>query len=212
MMKLVSLPYEIARLPLSLIDSKLSDKLPENQRLTLDRAIGSADRLAGTVLGNRDIAQRGTDRLERSSKVATAVRLEEEAETRREQAREKAAEGRRKATQQRKAAQERATKGLDEADAAEARGKQEAKAKAEKSAAQKKAAADQKAAARTAQAEQRNKRVATTAETKRKAVQTKATSELDEARKTKQDAAKAREDAERLSDLADAKKQERKQD
>jgi hypothetical protein len=43
-------------------------------------------------------------------------------------------------------------------------------------------------------------------------VQTKATSELDEARKTKQDAAKAREDAERLSDLADAKKQERKQD
>jgi hypothetical protein len=212
MMNLVSLPYEIARLPLSLIDSKLSDKLPENQRLTLDRAIGSADRLAGTVLGNRDLAKRGTARLERSAKVATAVRLEEEAETRREQAREKAAEGRRKATQKRKAAQERATRGLDEADAAEARGKQEAKAKAEKSAAQKKAAADRKASARTAQAEQRNKRVATTAETKRKAVQTKAQSELDEARATKQEAAKARADAERLSDLADAKKQERKQD
>ncbi len=80
MMNLVSLPYEIARLPLSLIDSKLSDKLPENQRLTLDRAIGSADRLAGTVLGNRDLAKRGTARLEREAAAADqqAARLRAE--------------------------------------------------------------------------------------------------------------------------------------
>src|SRR3712207_3065021 len=120
MMNLVTLPYEIARLPLSVIDSKLSERLPENQRLTLDRAIGSADNLAGPVPRTRAPPKRGADRLERSSRIATAARLEEEAEARREQAREKAAEGRQKATEKRRAAQERANKGLDEADAAEA--------------------------------------------------------------------------------------------
>ncbi|MEP7088497.1 MAG: hypothetical protein ABI776_00210 [Nocardioidaceae bacterium] len=74
----IALPYEIARLPLVLVDHRLSDRLPETSgpRLTLDRTIGSVDKLAGTLLGNRDIAQRGADRLERSDKLMTAARLE----------------------------------------------------------------------------------------------------------------------------------------
>lgn len=57
---LVSLPYEIARFPLALVDSRLSDRLPEasTPRVTLDRALGSADKIAGKLTGNRDIAQR----------------------------------------------------------------------------------------------------------------------------------------------------------
>lgn len=212
MMKtLVSLPYELARLPLAVVDDALSDRLPESRRLTLDRAIGSADKLAGTVLGNRDIAQRGVARLERSAKLAEATRLEEDAAARREQAQAKAAEGRREAARQRKAAQVRATTGLDEADAAEQRGKREAKDRARTTAAEKKAAADKRAAERTTQAERRKERAAGAAESRRKVTSRKAKAELDDARATKQQAAEARADADRLSELAEAKKQARRQ-
>lgn len=209
---LIALPYELARLPLVLADN-LSDRLPETSapRVALDRAIGSADKLAGALLGNRDIAKRGADRVERTNKIVTADRLEQEAATRREQARETVTTGRREAAQKRKAAQDRATAGLDEAAAAEARGKQEAKTKAAKTASTKKAAADQRAATRTATLEQRKRRVDSAAETKKKAAQRKAKAERDDARETKQSAAEARADAERLSDLSEARKQQRKQ-
>jgi len=210
---LIALPYELARLPLVVVDSRLSDRLPETSgtRATLDRAIGSADKVAGAVLRNRDIAKRGADRIERSGKLLTAARLEREAATRREQARETAVEGRQDAAEMRKAAQNRAVSGLDEADAAEARGKQEAKAKAMKTASAKKAAADKRAASRSATVEQRKGRVDSAAEAKKQAAQRTEKAKLDDARKSKQSAAEARADAERLSDLTEAKKQERKQ-
>jgi len=58
---LIALPYEIARLPLTLVDSKLAYRLPETSgpRLTLDRAIGSADKVAGTALGDDPVAEHG---------------------------------------------------------------------------------------------------------------------------------------------------------
>src|SRR3954451_3097280 len=103
---LIALPYELARLPLVIVDNGLFDRLPETSgpRVTLDRAIGSVDKLAGTLLGNRDIARRGADRIERTEKLLTAASLEREAVTRREQARERAAAGRREAGLKRKAA------------------------------------------------------------------------------------------------------------
>jgi hypothetical protein len=210
---LIALPYELARLPLVIVDHRLSDKLPETSgpRVTLDRAIGSADKLAGALLGNRDIAKRGAERIDRSDKLLTAARLEQEAATRREQARETATAGRREAAQMRKAAQDRAASGLNEADAAEARGQREARAKAARSASAKKAAADQRAASRTATVEKRKQRADSGAEAKKQAAQREAKAELDDARETRQSAAEARVDAERLSDLTEAKKHERKQ-
>ncbi|MGI9155759.1 MAG: hypothetical protein ACR2FG_03870 [Marmoricola sp.] len=210
---LIALPYELARLPLLIVDNSLSDRLPETSgpRVTVDRAIGSADKLAGALLGNRDIARRGADRIERSDKLLTAARLEREAATRREQARETAAAGSREAAQKRKAAQDRAASGLDEADAAEARGKQEAKAKAVKTASAKKAAANQRAASRAATVAQRKGRVDSAAEAKKQAAQRKTKTKLDDARETKQSAVAVRADAQRLSDLTEAKKRKRKQ-
>jgi hypothetical protein len=211
---LVAIPYELVRLPFALVDNRLSDRLSETStpRVTLDRALGSADKLAGSLLGNRYIARRGADRLERSEKLLTVNRLEEEAATRREEARETLATGRREAVQKRKAAQNRAASGLDEAAAAEARGKQQARATARKTAATKKAAADKRAASRTATIEQRRARVDSAAEAKKRTAQRQAKDELSEARKSKQSAAESRADAARLRDLAEAKKQARKQD
>ena len=97
---LIALPYELARLPLALVDRGLSARLPESSgaRVMMDRAFGTTDKLAGSLLGNRVIAQRGADRLERSDKLVTAEFLEQEAATRREEARE-AAEAEKQAAQ-----------------------------------------------------------------------------------------------------------------
>ncbi len=211
---LIALPYELVRLPLVTIDSGLSGKLSEisGPRKTLGRAIGSADKIAGALLRNDDIAGRGTDRIERSNTLLRAARLEDEADDRRTQARETAEAGRQEAADKRSAAASRAAAGLDEANAAEARGKQEAKAEAEKVAAAKKAAADKRAASRTKTVQQRKRRVDSAAEAKKKAARSKASAELAEAREKKEAAADAKADADRLSDLTEAKKHERKQD
>lgn len=209
----ISLPYELARLPLSVVDKTLAGRLDETStpRVTLDRTIGSADKIAGALLGNVGIARRGADRIERSDKLLTAARLEQEAEARLQQASRTAASGRQEAARKRQEAKDRASSGLVEADAAEARDKQKAKAEAARTASAKKAAADQRAASRKATVQQRKGRVDSAAEAKKKSAQRSAKAELDDARATKQSAAEARADAKRLSDLAAAKKQERKQ-
>lgn len=209
----IALPYELARLPLTVVDKTLAGRMAETStpRVTMDRAIGTADKVAGALLGNDGIAQRGADRIERSDKILTAARLEQEADARLAQAARKAASGRQEATRKRHEAKDRAATGLVEADAAEARAKKAAKAKAARTAATKKAAADQRAASRTATIEKRKDRVASSAEAKKKTTQRAAKAELNDARTTKQSAAEARADAKRLADLTEAKKQERTQ-
>lgn len=207
----IALPYEIARLPLAVLDRSLSGlSQTSGARVTLDRTIGISDKIAGAVLRNGEIAQRGADRLERSDTLQKATRLEQQAATRREQARETATAGSRQATRQRNAAAKTAVSGLQEADAVEKRGKQEAKTKAAKRAATKKTAAAKRAAARTATVTQAKKRADSAADAKKQTSQRAAKSELDEARATKQAADKTRKDADRLADLADGKKEDRK--
>jgi hypothetical protein len=210
----IALPYELARLPLVVVDRQLASRLPDTSfpRVVLDRTIGSADKLAGALLRNTDIAQRGVERIERSDKVRLATQLEEDAAARREQARETAATAERQGAQQRAAAADRVTSGLQEADAAEARGKHQAKTQAAASASAKKAAAAKRAATRTATVEQRKGRVDAAAEAKKKAAQRQAKAELDDVRETKQEAAEARADAERLGELVESKKAQRKSD
>lgn len=209
---LIALPYVAARLPWSIVDKAVGDRLPEDSapRIALDRTLGSADKLAGTVLRNPVIAQRGADRLDRSAKLVTATRLEHEAQERRERARETAVSGAAEAARKRKAAQDRVASGLAEADAAEARGKQQVKAGSDKTAAAKKAAAKKRADSRTATAEQRKKSRDSAADAKTKVAQRKAKNQLDAAREKKQSAAEARADAERLEELTETKKQQRK--
>jgi hypothetical protein len=192
---LIAMPYEIARLPLVIVDNSLTRRLPETSvaRMTLDRTIGSADKLAGALIGDRVLAKRGSDRIGHAEKVRTAARLEQEAAQKRQQA------------------EERAVAGLDEADVAEARGRQQAKAAAARTASAKQAAADQRAEERLSVVEQRKKRVETAAQAKKRAAQQRARAELEEARETRESAAEARQDAERLDDLVEAKKAARKE-
>ncbi|MDN4172710.1 hypothetical protein QWY28_07150 [Nocardioides sp. SOB77] len=212
--RLISLPYEIARLPLAVVDSTLAGRLPETSapRVALDRTIGSADRIAGAVLHNSVLARRGTERLERSAKLLTAEQLESEAAERRAEAQRTAAAGAQEAERARRAAEERAESGLEEADATEARRKQEAATRAAQAAATKKAAADERAARRAATAEQRKQAAEEVAEAEKRSAQREVRSEIDEASAAKKAALQARQDADRLDDLVDAKRDERTQD
>ena len=210
--ELITLPYKAARLPLDLADKALADRLPDTSapRVALDRALGSADKLAGGVLRNPALARRGSERLEKSSKLVTAERLTEEADARREAARETATTGKEKAAAKRKAAEKRAESGLQEAATVEARGKQEARSEAARTAAELKAAADRRAQAKKGTVEQRKAAVESVATAKKKSAQRQAKNELADARSKKQSAAEARADADRLEELTEAKKQSRK--
>jgi hypothetical protein len=212
--KLISLPYELARLPWSVVDSALSDGLPRTSRprVILDKALGSADRIAGSVLRDRDLARRGADRLDRTSRLLTAERLEQEAEARREQAEQAEAALTREAERTREAAEERAESALEEADAVRARRRQEATSRAAQRAAATKDTADRLADRRTAAAEQRRRSAEQVAEADKRAAQREVKAELDEATTAKRTARQARQDAERLDGLVEAKKAERTED
>lgn len=210
--ELIALPYELARKPLAAADARLSDKLPDSIGARVGWALGTTDKLAGTLLHNPDIAQRGAERVERSGKRLTAAGLEAEAQARREQARETQKAGREEAARKRQEAQQTAASGLDEADEVEARRTKEAEERAAKAAADKKAKADKRAAERKSAAESHKEQTDSAAQAKQKAAQRKAKAELDDAREDEQAAGVTRADADRLEQLAAAKKQERKED
>ena len=111
---LIALPYEIARFPLAVVNQQLAGRLPESSspRATLDRAIGSVDKVAGSILHNQVITERGAARVERAEKLRRAAHLEQEAAIRREAARDTVQEASQEAAQKRKAAKDRAASGL----------------------------------------------------------------------------------------------------
>src|SRR4051794_15432713 len=119
---LIELPYKIARAPLSLMDSTLSQALPETSppRRTLDLVIGSTDKVAGALLGDRELGRRGDERIERSKTLRRAARREHEADAKWKEAEKVGTSGRQDAARKRDAAEQRATESLKVADVVEA--------------------------------------------------------------------------------------------
>ncbi|HJQ07251.1 MAG TPA: hypothetical protein VJ872_17505 [Nocardioides sp.] len=209
---LISLPYELTRRPIVAVGDGLTHRLREDAtpRVFVDWAIGSADRLAGILLRDPAIARRGVDRIDRSAGLAEAARLERKADGKRDAARATQEAWRAKAQDQREAAQETVARGLDEADAVEAHTKHDARVAATNAATAKKAAADREASRKRSAARERRERAAEVAAAKEKVAQHHATAELEEARRDEAAAAEARKDADRLEELTDAKKAERR--
>ncbi len=67
--RLLALPYQLSRMPLSLLDVQLARHLPETSlpRLAFDVGLGSLDNVAGRLLLNRALARVGADRVQRAS-------------------------------------------------------------------------------------------------------------------------------------------------
>ncbi|AKS35306.1 translation initiation factor, IF2 family protein [Mycolicibacterium goodii] len=75
------LQYQVARLPLQLIEDQVMTRLdPETPaRLAYERSFGKLDATVGGVLGAADLAERGSALVERSNALQRAVQLEAEA-------------------------------------------------------------------------------------------------------------------------------------
>ena len=209
---LLTVPYEITCAPLTLVDTQIARRLPQDSppRLAFDRALGTYDQLAGRLLANEAIAQQGTDRLRRSSNLAQATVLEREAAARREQAAQVGQAGRDSAQQKRQAAQQRAEDGLDAAQDTERRGKQAAASDARGQAARDKQAIQQRTDERSGAIRQGLTQSDQAANARQTAARKTAKAKLDDVAETKGDARSARADANKLGDLADAKENERK--
>jgi hypothetical protein len=207
------LPYQLTRTPLALVDVRLAQRLPENSlpRVVFDRALGSYDQFAGRLLGDESIVRLGTDRIERSGKIAAAITLEREADERREAGAVAAQAGRTKAAKKAQQAQDRVVDGLEDAEATEREGKQAAAEDARALAARKKEQADARARKRTDGIQQEVRRVETAAEARKTRAQQATKATLSDATEERRTASAKRSDADQLGTLAAQKRQARNQ-
>jgi hypothetical protein len=78
---LLRVQYQIARIPLQLLDEQLVARLDSDARLRLfyQRSLGLLDAAVGNVLGSPTLAQRGATKIERTDKLMRAADLDAQA-------------------------------------------------------------------------------------------------------------------------------------
>ena len=208
---LLAVPYKFYRLPLAVVDEQVARRLPADSapRLVFDRALGSYDRLAGHLLGDVAVAERGSDRIARSAKLADAVALERDAAANRDQAAEEIDAGQRSAAVKRKTAQQRLADGLDEANARERQGKQRAAAQARADATRNKQQADARTKKGVGAIQQGLQKVDAVTDAKLLQTRRGTNAKVDQARATKTAANSARARADQLGQLAATKRNSR---
>ena len=204
-------PYLVARLPITVLDKTVVRRLRQDSppRIALDRVIGSFDQAAGRLLADDAVVRRGTDRIERASKLTEAITLEQDAERKRETASVKAEQGKRAAAEKTQQAKDRAQEGLAEAERTEREGKERAAAAARDLAAKKKKQAEARKQRRVDAIEHGLENVEAEVDTTLTKAQQKAKDKLDAAARTREAAADNRDQADRLGALTDAKRQAR---
>jgi hypothetical protein len=206
--------YQIARLPLQLIEDQVVARLRSEgpARLLYERSFGALDATVGKLLGDPELAKRGAALVERSNALSKAAKLDATATRNREQADAKL-----------EAAHDEVVTDINEARDAKERQAVEARIDAE----QRKRAADEAAEKRTVAAKkqadeaaaQRKKAAETVKrqeEAKIGAAEQRATkaaeSKLDDAQAKRSEAASKRAQADRVEDLANIEKQKRRSD
>ena len=206
--------YQIARLPLQLIEDQVVARLRSEgpARLLYERSLGALDATVGKLLGDPQLEKRGAALVERSNALSKAAKLDATATRNREQADAKLA-----------ATHDEVVTDINEARDATRRRAVQARTNAE----QRKRAADEAAEKRTVAAKkqadeaaaQRNKAAETVKrqeEAKIGAAEARATkaaeSKLDDAQAKRSEAASKRAQADRVEELANIEKQKRRSD
>jgi hypothetical protein len=208
---LLQLPYRAARTPLTLFDTALVRRLPKESapRLTFERILGSIDEIAGRLLDNDGIEQRGTKLRERAEKLGHAMELEQQAASRRNAAGDTLRSAKEKAGALHDEAQQRTREGLRAAADTERKGKQTAAKRADELADTAKERVDQAAADRLAAVEHDRNQTEKQAAAREERATEKAKEDLHQVAQQRTDAAERRADADQLSELVDAKKDSR---
>jgi hypothetical protein len=206
------LQYRIARAPLRLFEQRVLTRVDSEApaRLIYERSVGAIDAAVGNALGDSEVGQHGTALVERSEALGEAARLDELAEQKKKQADEElrqkkesvvAAPGEARKTAQRKVSQARS--------AAEKRKEQSAQAAAKRSA-DAKQRIDEAAANKVTGIESAKNAKQQTVTAAEKATTAAAKAELDDAAEKRSEAVDKRAHADRVDELADAEKEERR--
>jgi hypothetical protein len=206
--------YQFVRFPLQLIEDRVITRMESEApgRLLYERSFGALDAVVGSVLGDPELAERGSALADRSDVLARAARLDGAATQKEKRADETLTAKRDQALDDLKAVHETKQREVDEASAAADDRKRAAVAEARDEAAGAKQTADEIAARRTKSAEaakrQEQRRIGATEQAQAAAADAK----LRDAQDKRGKAAATRAQADRVEQLAEQEKETRQND
>ena len=204
--------YQIARLPLQLIEDQVVARLHSEgpARLLYERSFGALDATVGKLLGDPQLEKRGAALVERSNALGKAAKLDATATRNREQA-----DAKLEATHDEVVTDINEARDATERQAVEARTNAEQRKRAADEVAEKRAVAA-KTQADEASAQETAETVKRQEEAKIGAAEQRATkaaeSKLDDAQAKRGEAARKRAQADRVEELANIEKQKRRSD
>ncbi len=220
-MKITELPvavlrfqYQLARFPLQLIEQRVVSRFPEETpaRLFYERSLGILDATVGGALNDQELVQRGAASVERSDTLSRAARLDAAAEAKKVKADAEFEAKRDQAVQERKAAQETKQEEVREArETAQERTRNAAETARKRTAAVKDRADDvAEKRVKSAEAAKRQQKDDITA-AERKATE-QAAAKREDAQDKRAAAAQQKAQADRIEELAEVEKDNRKAD
>ncbi|MDT5211678.1 MAG: hypothetical protein QOF67_4093 [Mycobacterium sp.] len=204
--------YQIARIPLQLLDEQLMARLHADARLRLfyQRSLGLLDAAVGNVLDSPTLAQRGAAKIERTEKLMRAADLDAEANATIAKANSKLRNVRGAAAQAAEDAHAETAQAAKRAqDTADER-KRAARQTAEQRADAAKKQADDSAAIRKGAADAAKQVEHTVIRAHEKLAEADAQAKLDDAQENRGVATRKRARANRLADLADEERAKRR--
>jgi hypothetical protein len=203
--------YQFVRFPLQLIEDRVFARMDSEApgRLLYERSFGSLDAVVGSVLGDSELAERGSALAERSDVLGRAARLDAAATQKERRADETLTTKRNEALEDLKAVHKTKQREVDEAAAAADDRRRAAVDEARDQAAEVKRTADEVAARRTRSAEtakrEEHSRIRATEQAQAAAADAKLTDAQDKRRK----AVNTRAQADRVEELAEQEKEKR---
>ncbi|KUI04987.1 IF2 family translation initiation factor [Mycolicibacterium acapulense] len=206
--------YQVARVPLQLIDDRFVARMDEEApaRLFYERSLGMLDTAVGTALGDHELQKRGATLVERSDALRRAAELDAAADENVKQAGRELKVTREKALQDKQKTFEET-----EAEARQARTEAQQRKRAAVENAEKKIAEDKKKADEIAEQRKKNVETAKRREEEQidaaeRTVAKVASAKMADAQDKRVDAATTRAQADKIDDLADAEKEKRQAD
>jgi hypothetical protein len=208
----LSFQYRIARFPLQLIEDRVVGQMDAEApaRLLYERSLGALDAAVGNVLGDQELASRGSALAERSDALSGAARIDAAARRTREHADQKLAAAFEDAGDEQKRARDAEQQKVQATLSTAAERKRAAAETAASHSAAEKKQADVEAAQRLSAIEEAKRG----AQSRIKAAENQATasaaSKIDDARAKRDRAEGKRAQADRIEQLADDERQNRR--
>lgn len=206
--------YQLARFPLQLIEDRVVNRIPTEApaRLLYERSLGMLDSTVGNVLGDATLTERGAALVERSDTLGRAAQLDAQAAVRKAQADAKLRSVRDEAIQEREEAQKATQQEVKKARIGAEERKRAAARTAQQQSAAAKRRADETASQRKRTVEAAKRQVQGRTHAAEKAVAKASAATVDEAEDKLGEAAEQRAEADRVAQLAEAEKRQRREE